>query len=202
MTIDLRSYKALQSNLFVRIEIDQYRTTTSGSYTSQVLRFSDKVGSVTIAGETYTGLGNLMSVTNSASEIRVSEQEVTIGITGIPNSSIAEIVNSKIKGSKVTIYRGLYEISTGSLITGIENPMGKYRGYVNNYTLSENWDSSSRTSSNTILLSCNSSIDVLSNKIAGRRTNPESQKRYYSSDLSMDRVPTLATQYFDFGKKR
>lgn len=202
MPIDLRSYKALQSNLFVRIEIDQYRTTTTGSYTTQVLRFSDKVGSVTIDGETYTGLGNLMSVTNSASEIRVSEQEVTIGISGIPNSSIAEIVNSKIKGSKVTIYRGLFDVSTGNLITGIDNPMGKYRGYVNNYTLTEDWNNDSRTSSNTILLSCNSSIDVLSNKISGRRTNPESEKRYYSSDLSMDRVPTLATEYFDFGKKR
>lgn len=202
MPINLNSYKAIQSNLFVKLVIDEYRTGTSGSYSSQTLLFSDRQGSYTIGSDTYVGLGNLMSISSSASELRVSEQEVTIGIAGIPNSAIAEIVNSKIKGSKVTIYRGIFNATTGSLLSISGNPMGRYRGYVNNYTLTEEYDVETKTSSNTILLICNSNIDVLSSKIAGRRTNPESEKKYFSSDLSMDRVPTLEDEYFDFGKKK
>lgn len=200
--LNLTSYKSITSNLFVKVEIDEYRTGTSGSYTSQTLTFSDRLTATTIDGVTYTGLGNLLSITPSSSEIRVSDQELSIAISGIPNTSIAEIVNSKIKGSKVTVYRGLFDSSTGNLISIAGNPMGRYRGYVNNYTLTEEWDSESRTSSNTILLICNSLVDILSRKIAGRRTNPDSAKRYFPSDLGMDRVPTLADEYFDFGKKR
>lgn len=201
MTIDLTSYKSLHSSLFVRIEIEEYRTSPSGTYTNQVLRFSDHPTPFTINSESYTGLGKLMAVTNSSSELRVSGGEVTITITGIPNSAIAEIVNSKIKGSPVRIYRALFNAETGAFLSISGNPLGRFRGFVNNYSLNEEYDSNSRTSTNTIVLTCASSVDVLQNKIAGRQTNPQSQKKFFSSDISMDRVPNLENATFDFGAK-
>jgi hypothetical protein len=199
MSIDLSTYQSIQSNLFVRIDVQEYRTTTSGSYTSTILRFSDRLGTVSIYGENYTGLGNLMSISQSSSEIRVSGGELTIVLSGIPNTSIAEIVNSKIKGSPVVITRAIFNAANGTLLSIAGNPLGRFKGFVNNYSLTEEYDSETRTSSNTLVLTCSSNIDILENKVAGRKTNPKSQKAFYPSDLSMDRVPTLKGATFDFG---
>lgn len=197
--MDLSAYPTLQSNLFIRIQIDEYRTTSSGSYTSQVLRFSDLNVSKTINSETYLGAGNLMSISSTNSDISASGSELTITLSGIPNTSIAEIINSKIKGSSVIVYRGLFDSTTGNLLSIAGNPLGRFNGFVNNYSLNEEYDNNTRTSSNTLVLTCSSSVSILSNKVAGRRTNPRSQKSFYASDLSMDRVPNLVNAYFDFG---
>jgi hypothetical protein len=80
--------------------------------------------------------------------------------------------------------------------------MTRFIGFVNNMALDEEYDTENRISSNTVVLSCSSVVDVMQNKISGRRTNPASMKRFYSSDISMDRVPTLINSYFDFGAKK
>jgi hypothetical protein len=197
-SINLTSYKSIQSNLFVRIQVDEYSTNGS-SFSAQVLRFSDLNTSFTINGESYIGAGNFMGITPTSSEIRASGGEVTISLAGIPNTSIAEIVNSKIKGAPVRIYRAFFNAATGTFLNITGNPAGRYRGFINNYSLNEEYDPQTRTSSNTLVLVCSSAVDVLSNKIAGRRTNPESQKQFYPNDLSMDRVPTLENATFNFG---
>lgn len=193
--------QAVQSNLFIRIEIDEYRTSPSAAYTQEVLLFSDLNANFVINGETYLGLANFLNVSSSRSEIRASSGNLTIGISGIPNSAIAEIVNSKIKGAPVRVFRALTDPTTGNLLNlgTVSNPLGRYRGFVNNYSLTEDWDPESRTSSNTITLVCASSVDVLERKTAGRLTNPASMKRFYPNDASFDRVPTLENATFDFG---
>jgi hypothetical protein len=153
----------------------------------------------TINSESYLGLGKLMSISSSSSELRVSGGELIITLSGVPNSSIYEIVNSKIKGSPVRVYRGLFNAATGAFLSIAGNPIGRFNGFVNNYSLSEDYDNSTRTSSNTLVLTCTSVVDVLDNKIAGRKTNPSSQKKYYPNDLSMDRVPNLEKATFNFG---
>lgn len=195
--LDLTTYDAVQTNLFVKIEIPQYRTTPSGSFTSQTLLISDRTTAYTIDDEVYTGLGKLIEITTSMSELTTSTNEVTITLSGIPDSSIAEIVNSRIKGSKVTIYRGVFDTNLGSQLA----ILGRYRGFVNNFSLSEDYDADNRIAVNSVLLICTSVISVFENKIAGRKTNPESMKKFFINDLSMDRVPTLAEEYYNFGKR-
>jgi hypothetical protein len=46
---------------------------------------------------------------------------------------------------------------------------------------------------------CASVVDVLGKKTGGRKTNPESEKKFFPTDLAMDRVPTLENATFDFG---
>jgi hypothetical protein len=196
---DLTTIDSIQSNIFVRIQVDQYRTTSGGSYNQQILKFSDYNGSYVINGETYIGLGNLMGITSTTSEVKASSNELSITISGIPDSAIAEIVHSKIKGSPVRIYRALFNPVNGTLLSLAENPIARYRGFVNNYSLTEDWNQDDRLSTNTITLICASSLDVLSNKMSGRRTNPVSEKLFYPTDVSMDRVPTLENATFNFG---
>jgi hypothetical protein len=165
--------------------------------------FSDRLVSTVINGDTYVGLGKLLSVSGSSSELRSTSGEITIGISGVPDSAISDIVNSSIKGNPVKITRGLFNATNGNFLSAVTgNPVNRFVGYVNNITLEEEFDIDTRTSSNTVLLTCASNVDILNNKISGRKTNPASQKKFYSTDISMDRVPSLESSYFDFGVKK
>ena len=192
---NLTSYTSVVTGLFVRLQIDQYRTTSGGAYSAQVLKFSDYGETVTINGEAYTPLGEFLSITASTSELRPSENPVTIALSGIPTNNINEIVHSKIKGAPIKIYRGYF--TTAGVQIGEFG--GRFIGSVNNYSIQEEFDVAARTSSHMLILECASSVGLLSQKIAGRKTNPQSQKTFYSSDTSMDRVPTLKGTKFNFG---
>lgn len=191
---NLDSYTAIRTNLYVRLAIDEYRTTSSGSFTTQVLRFTDDPDGATINGEAYTSIGKFLSVTATSSEIRPSDHSITVSISGIPTNSIEEIIYSRIKGSDIKIYRQFFTVA-GSLIA----TQGYFIGKVNNYSLQEDYRIEDRTANNIILLECASNIGILKQKISGRKTNPQSENKFYPSDTSMDRVPTLKGTKFDFG---
>lgn len=194
--VNLDSYQSIKTSLFVRVDVEEYRTNSSDPYAPQILTFSDHDATVTINSQSYVPLGKLLGVSSSRSELRPSGNDVTITLSGIPTDSIAEIIHSKIKGSPVKIYRGYFDASTG---TQIGSFVGRFLGNVNNYSLQEEFDVYERTASNTILIECNSTIETLSNKVAGRRTNENSMKSFYSTDTSMDRVSSLQDNNFDFG---
>ncbi len=199
MTIDLSSYTNIASGLFVKIECSYYKATPASSPSTEIFRFSDQLNVWQLGGEDYYGLGKLLSISETVSEIRGSNNEVSISVSGIPNTSIAEIINSRIKGSTVSIYRVIFDVSTHQPLSIDGNPAGRFFGLVNNYSLSEEYDIDARSASNTITFICSGILDVLANTTKGRRTNPQDQKSYYATDVSMDRVPTLVGTYFDFG---
>jgi hypothetical protein len=190
--LSLTGYGSIESNLFIKITLP-----------SSTLLFSDRLVSTTISGDTYVGLGKLLSISGSTSELRSTSGEITIGISGVPDSMISDIVNANIKGNPVRVVRGLFNASNGTFLSAVTgNPVNRFVGYVNNISLEEEYDIDTRDSSNTLLMSCASNVDILNNKIAGRKTNPASQKKFYSTDISMDRVPSLESSYFDFGVKK
>jgi hypothetical protein len=186
MSTNLAAYAAIWTSLFVRIDVVDY----------QVLRFSDFYKPYTINGESYAALGSLMDVTSSESQLRLSEQEITITLSGIPTTNIDAVLDQKIKGSPVEIYRGLFNPNTGA---DLVSPVGKFLGIVNNFALQEDWDNESRSSSVTIILTCSSLISVLATKLGGRFTNPTDQQKFFPADNSMNRVPSLINSNFNFG---
>ena len=189
MSIDLSSYRSIQTNLFVRIDVPGY----------QVLTFSDYHTNYTISSTTYTGLGQLLAVTNTTNNLRAAPEEVSISISGIPSGNITAILDNKIKGSNVRIYRGFFNSTTGELLSVAGNPAGKFQGVVNNFDITDDLDMGSDTGTITLTLTVTSVVDLLNNKITGRRTNPTDQNLFYSGDKSMDRVPSLAKSNFNFG---
>ena len=190
MSLDLSAYSEVQSNLFVRINF---------SYISTVVRLSDRLTATTIDGESYTAAGNLLSITSSSSDLKNPENEITITIAGIPNTAITDILNARIKGSSVKIYRAFFDPVLDTLLAIAGNPAGRFSGIITNYAMTEEYDTNARTATNTISLICNNTVSVLANTYKGRRTNPEDMKKFYASDVSMDRVPKLVGSYFDFG---
>ena len=194
MAVDLSAFDSIQSNLFVRIDL---------SYTSEVLTFTDTRDTWDLntgpgnSLEEYVGLGELMGVTSTSSELRSTSREITITISGIPNTSITEIMNSRLKGSRCNIWRLIQDPIT-------RNPLylsGRFNGIVTNYAINEEFDPVSRTASNTISIMCSGIVDVLANTTKGRRTNPQDQRYWVPNDAAFDRVPDLVGAYFDFGVK-
>lgn len=199
----LSDYSHIRTALFVKIEIAEYRQ-SDGSLAPELLLFSDHYRDLELfTGETYTALGNLMAVTSSTSELSPTSNTVNIQLSGVPVSSVHEIEQSKIKSSPVTIYRAFFTQS-GELIDdgSTVNPIGRFRGFVNNYSLNEEWDQVRRFSSVTVNLDCGSTVDVLAKKSGGRKTNPTSMKRHYPNDVSFDRVPALIDANINFGGSR
>ena len=187
MSLDLSSYSTIQTALFCNIVVPDYTTLT----------FSNYPRNITLQGTTYTGLGQLLSVTDNTSELRASRNELTVTISGIPNQNIQDLLTYKFKGSAITVIRGIFDTATGALLDIPGNPAGRFQGIVNNFGLNEEW--SGQDASNTISFVCTSTVGVLMNKVAGRKTNSVDQKKFYPTDLSMDRVDRLANSNYNFG---
>lgn len=197
----LLDYPSVRTALFLKISVEEYWI--GAGYAARVIACSDHSNDFTFNSQEYTALGQLMAVSDFTQQIRTSSEAVTVTLNGIPNSSIEEIVKSRIKSSPVEIYRAFFD-SNNTLITGLDiaNPIRRFTGYVNNYSLTEEWDVINKQSSNTITLDIGSNVDVIQRKVAGRRTNPRSMKTYYPTDKSFDRVPALAGQALKFGRTK
>lgn len=201
MAINLTSYDHIATGLFVRIPVDYYKSNANATPTSTVLRFSDYIHPVTINSESYVGLGKFVGISGSSSELKNSTGDITITLSGIPSGSIDEIVNSRIKGCSVQVWRVIFNSVTLQPLSISGNPVGRFFGIIDNYTLDEEYDIDNMTATNTISLTCSSTVGMLQNKISGRKTNPTSWKAFNSTDISMDRVPSLVGANFNFGIK-
>jgi hypothetical protein len=187
----------VETGIFVRLDVDNYRAYEGGPATDQILTFSNYHRSVTIDSREYLPLGNLVNIGSLDGQIKAAPAPIVVSITGIPSSSVKEILASDIKGSQIRIYRGLFDATTGDVaITG--GGSGRFNGFVNNYTLVEEWDEELRLAYNTVDLYCTSNIEFFENVVRSRRTNPDSYRSYYD-DPSFDRIPTLKNSTFDFG---
>lgn len=189
MTTLLAQYGSIETALFVKIVVPDYST----------LLFSDYNRSVTINGDEYLGLGQMVAITDSQSELRASDNQLTITMVGIQNNDIPGIMDAKVKGSRVEVRRAFFDATTGNMLAISPNPTGRFFGIVNNYSLEEDFPIGGITTSNTLLFVCTSVVEIMNNKYSGRRTNPIDQKSLYPTDRSMDRVPNLANSNFNFG---
>jgi len=187
--IDLNGYQAIQTAQFCRVDVPGYA----------VLRFSDFQLPYIISGETYQPLGKLLSMSSTTSNLRAVSGDMSITISGIPNSSIAEFLDNRIRGSEVSIYRGLFSAATGQALAITGNPFGRFQGIVSNYLVEEQFSSQDQTATSTITMQCTSVQELLSNRIAGRATNGADQTRFYPTDQSMDRVISLTRSNLNWG---
>ena len=184
MAIDLSSYRSIQTNLFVKLDIPGY----------SVLTFSDYHKNYTIDGTNYTGLGQLLNVGNSDDSLRAAPSEISISISGIPSGNVTDIINNRIKGSECKIYRGFFNINTGELLSIAGNPAGKFQGIVSNYEIADDLGMGESTGTVTLTLTVTSVVELLQNKITGRRTNPQD---FPAGDMA--RVLPLQKSNFNFG---
>ena len=195
---DLTSFPSIQTNLFVRIDVDNQGT--------DIWRFSDRSEDyeITETGlaedlETYTGLGRLIDISRTKTELQPSTNSVSITLSGVPNSEVSTVLNARLKGSRVKIYRQFFNPATGNPLSGAAQVPLRFAGIVKNYAIDEEFSVETRSASMLITLQIDSIVGYLQDKIVGRQTNPESMKTFYPTDTSFDRVPVLKNQAWNFG---
>lgn len=191
MTPDLTSYSNIRTGLFVEINPNNV----------DYVRFSDYNQTITIDGNNYQGLGTLVGITSTSSELKSTAEGITVTVTGLPTTNITGILSGDYKGALIKVLRVFFDATTGTVLSIAGNPAGRFFGFINNYSIDEEYDVSSRTSVNTIAFSCASIAEFLETKISGRRTNPTSFKAFNATDVSMDRVPNLMGTSVVFGKQ-
>jgi len=162
---------------------------------------SNAYAPISYNGNTYTQLGNFMGMSELRDDLKVTNNQINLQLTGIPTddgspSYMGIALNSNLKGSKVKIRRAFFN-------QGNYDPAQVYLrfdGYVSNFSLSENWDQDNKMSSNSIGIQCSNIHAIMEKKYSGRRTNDTDEQVLYPGDTGMSYVKRLADTQFDFGK--
>jgi hypothetical protein len=168
--------------------------TASATYT-----FCNAAAAITVGGNTFSGLGSLLSVGAVNREIKATSIDMVIGLIGIDPTNVNLVLSSNIKGSTVEIWRGFFDFNYQIITSPSTQFFKRYQGIVSNISLTEDWNDNVRSRTVTASISCTSFRAILENKINGIRTNLNSWQQQYASDASMSRVAAISGQYFDFG---
>jgi len=180
----------INSAEFVKITIyNEYGNTAN----TTVLTASSAYKDETIDGQVYSAVGGLLAVGDQQKDIRVTSADTTVALSGIGGVNIATVLDTKIRGSKLEIWRGFYD-NTGNMTSTAK----RFTGIVTSYNITE--ERVGLEDNFTVSVNASSYKTVLENRKANRRTNPESWEHFNPNDSSMWNIYSIATQTFDFGK--
>lgn len=195
MSIDLSSYNNLQQAIFVYINVPDYGPLRMSTYNTAISIQEDD-------GQyySYTPNGILLSVSEFNNELTPSKNDVTISLSAIDQTFVAAMMGYAIKGSQVVIRRAFFNPATGLMLNIAGNPSKRFTGIVANYNFNDEVNAMTGEATTTISISCSNIVSVLEQKIAGQKTSSNQRRALYSGDKGFDRVATIATTNFDFGK--
>lgn len=184
----LNSASILQAE-FVRL------TTSTDVYT-----FCNAASPITVSGITFSNLGSLLSISQIDRNIKATSTDLTIQLTGVDSSNISVVLAANIKGSNIEVWRGFLDSQNQIITTPTQQFFKRYTGIVSNASITEQFDERLRIRIATVGISCSSFRMILDNRIQGIKTVPKAWNFLYPSDTSMNRVPIVASTFFDFGK--
>ena len=186
---EVQNTPAIKSAEFVKLTVfNDYSDPTD----TTVYTFSSAYKEETIDGVVYLPLGGLLQVGAQNRDLRVTSGDTIIALSGIGSDNIFLVLGTKIRGSEVQVYRGFYNDSDI-----IQTAYNRFRGIITSYGITE--DRGGDTDNFTCAVAASSYVNVLSNRIAGRKTNEESWKVFNPTDTSMDQVYSISGVNFDFG---
>jgi hypothetical protein len=181
-----------------------------------------------ISDTPFTALGQLVKVNSVQRDIKSTPNETSVTLVGIDTTMLGLVLDSKIKGSQIDLWHAFFD-ANGDLITSsnqhwinnvgntigwinnIGDPIGwtssvattgvyKYfSGYVNSFTISEQWMEEIRGYVGAITISAANFQLVLQNRTAGRYTNDNAWQSVNPGDTSMDRVAFITNINYAFG---
>lgn len=154
----------------------------------------DQFNPGTTGGVTYTPLGGLVGVSGHQRDLSATSFDTSISLAGIDPNKLGLVIDARLKGSKIEIWRGFYNTNFG--LTSVSK---RYTGIVTGYSLQE--ERVDRIDAFTLSLHCSSYKRVLENRHSGRFTNPQSWRNFSPNDSSMDSVPSINGVVFPFGVK-
>lgn len=172
---------------------------------SSIYRFATTPTSITVSAvdaNPFTGLSQLVKIGSAQRDIKSTANETTVTLVGIDLTMLALVLGTSIKGAYIEMWHGFFNSNNELITTGGTGGLYKFfSGYINSFTISEQWFEEVRGYLGVITVSASSIQLILQNRIAGRYTNNNSWQFYNSTDTSMARVNYISTQNYLFGKK-
>ena len=171
---------------------------------TQTYRFSTTSSALTIPAvdsQPFNGLGQLVGIGAIQRDIKSTANQTAFTVVGIDTAMLGWVLSQEIKGSEITMWKGFFTPEGTLITTGGTGGLYQYfYGFVNTFQISEQWLEEQRMMVGTISISAANIQMILQNRVAGRFTNDASWQFYNAGDTSMNRVNTISTAYYAFGK--
>ena len=87
------------------------------------LRLWTGVGDLTISSNTYTGAGNLLSISNIEETAEIAAKGATLVLSGIPSSILSDALTEAYQGRLCTIYFGIVGGDSSEVFQGFMDQM-------------------------------------------------------------------------------
>ena len=154
---------------------------------------------ITIDSNTYIELGSFLNISDLSDDLKTTNGDIVLSLSGVPAINIQLVLSTQIKGGNVVIRRGFFDTETKQPIAG--QVWERYRGIITNWSIEETTNFLTGELTKQVSVVCASLNSLLETQVRGQRTNSTDRKRFYPSDVSMDRVKDLMNISFDFGKE-
>ena len=131
--------------------------------------------SVSGSSVTYSSSSFLLSIPQFTEETDLTKTSLNLSLSGSSQTFISTVLNENVVNDNVDIYRGLLN-SSNALIA---DPFLLYKGSIDTFAIEETDTESFVT------------LSIVSHwadfeKSSGRKTNNNSQQRFFSTDVGMD----------------
>lgn len=155
---------------------------------------------ITYDSNNYTELGSFLNVSEIQEDIKATNGDIQLSLSGIPSNAdyMSLILSNPIKGGTVKIHRAFFN---DDMTVDSANIFQRYNGIITNYAVSEDTNITAGENTNTVTVTCASINTILENKVMGQRTNLTDREKYFTGDLTFNRVAELHRVQFDFGKE-
>lgn len=190
----------LQNTNVIRMA-DFVRVTTP----SETFRMATTPSPLTIPAvdsEPFDALAGLIAIGDTQRDIKSTANETTITLVGIDQAWLSWVLSQEIKGAQIEMWHGFFDENGALITTGGEGGLYKFfTGFISSFSISEQWMEEIREMVGTITVSASSIQIILQNRTAGRYTNNNSWQFFNAGDTSMNRVSSIETLNFFFGKE-
>ena len=147
------------------------------------------MGDLTYDSETYTGLGDLLSISEIKETSDVSATGINVALTGVKSSLIAVAKNHEYQGRELTVRLGAFDDS-GSLIA---DPVIIFSGFMDTMTIAEAGEYS------TITIAVENKL-VAFERSRVRRYTAEDQKIDHPTDKGFEYVTSIVEKEILWGR--
>jgi hypothetical protein len=149
----------------------------------------------------FTALGGLIKIGDATRDIKSTANETTLTFVGLDTAYLGWVLSQDIKGSQIQMWHGFFDTNGALITTGGSGGLYQFfNGYINSFSISEQWMEEVRSYVGTITMSASSIQLVLQNRTGGRFTNNNSWQFFNPGDTSMDRVSFITNINYQFGK--
>lgn len=171
---------------------------------TETYRFATTPAPITVPAvdsQPFDAVGVLMKVGDAQRDIKSTANETSFTLVGIDTAMLGWVLGQEVKGAQIEAWHGFFNTDGELITTGGSGGLYQFfNGYINSFSISEQWMEEIRTYVGVISVSASSIQLILQNRVAGRYTNNNSWQFFTPSDTSMNRVAFISTINYNFGK--